>query len=113
MPGLQIEVNDNSLIATDQGVQRLSDLLHRQVHPCLWAIKWKYEGINNGISFHKSHAAAKKFAEMQIDSEPDGPARLVDVSQHIMDCVTKNGYCWTNLNCFSEAVTYEGETWKH
>ncbi|RZK44055.1 MAG: hypothetical protein EOO61_04480 [Hymenobacter sp.] len=113
MKDLLIEFSDNTLVATDQGVQRLATLLDRHVFPCLWAVRWKFGALPNGISFHASHKAAKDFVNMQIDSEPDGPARLVDVSDHIMQCVNKNGYCWTNLTEFSEAKTYEGETWKH
>lgn len=110
---LEIEFTDKTYVMTERGVERLTDLLHRPVKPCLWAIKWKFNGTPNGISFHRSHKHAKGFASVQIDSEPDGPARLVDVSQSIMDCVEKNGYCWTNLTSFDEALTYEGEVWKH
>jgi hypothetical protein len=113
MPELQIEFTNDTLISTVQGVERLETLLRRSVHPCLWAIKWCFQNRPNGISFHKSHKMAKKFAEQQIDSVPDGPARLVDVSDYIYECTQKHGYCWTNIGDFSEAKTYEGEKWNH
>lgn len=113
MTSLQIEFTDDTLVLTEQGVERLTDILRRPVSPCLWAIKWKFRGEPNGISFHKSHQLAKKFAKLQIDSEPDGPARLVDVSSYIYNCVQEQEWCWTNLSCFSEALTYEGEKWNH
>lgn len=113
MPNVQIEFSDDTLVLTEHGVERLADLLHRPVLSSLWAVKWCFGNTPNGISFHKSHKSVKQFVDQQIDSVPQGPARLVNVSKHIYDCVNKNGYCWTNLNCFSEAETYEGETWKH
>ena len=113
MRNVYIEFTDNTLVQTDQGVQKLTDLLHRPVNQCLWAICWKFKGFHNGISFHPSHAEAKKFAEMQIDSYPAGPARLVDVSDFLCDCVNEHGFCWTNLTSFDEAMTYEGEKCSH
>ena len=111
MPEMQIEFTDNTYVVTEQGVERLVDLLHRPVHPCLWAIKWQSGGKFNGVSFHKSHKAAKSFVSMQLDSKPLGCARLVDVSKPIYDNVQQNGFCWAKLNSFDEALTYEGEIW--
>ena len=113
MPEIQIEFTDDTLVLTEDGVERLADILKRPVSKSLWAIKWKFGKIPNGISFHQSHKSAKKFADLQIDSIPDGPARLVDVSEHIYSCVEKSEYCWTNLQSFDDAKTYEGETWNH
>lgn len=113
MPQLEIEFTNNTLVVTEQGVERLEDILHRPVSQCLWAIKWVYGALPNGISFHRSHKLAKSFAAMQIDSKPEGCARLVDVSAYLYDCVQKHGYCWTNLTSFAEAETYEGESWNH
>ena len=113
MRNVYIEFTDDTLVHTEQGVERLADLLHRPVTQCLWAICWQFKGYPNGISFHPSHSEAKKFAEMQIDSQPSGPARLVDVSDYLCNCVNEHGYCWTNLTCFDEAMTYGGEQWNH
>jgi len=110
---LYIQFTDNTYVATERGIERLVDILHRPVAPCLWAIKWTVEGKPNGISFHKSHGHARKFAELQIDSEPDGPARLVNVSDHIYNCVEEHEYCWTDLSSFDEARSYQGKTWTH
>ena len=110
MKKLQIEFTNETLVMTGRGVQRLADILHRPVQNCLWAIKWCKDGGPNGISFHKSHKSAKDFADKQIDSIPHGPARLVDVSKNIYECVQKNDYCWTKLSDFAEAETYEGNT---
>lgn len=112
-PDLYIEFNDSTWVKTERGAEKLVDLLHRPVTQCLWAIKWCFQGKPNGISFHKSHGLAKKFAEQQIDSKPDGPARLVDVSDHIYNCVQAREYCWTNLSNFEQAKTYTGEEWIH
>ena len=113
MARIEFEFTDETLVLTEQGVERLQDILRRPVMPCLWAIKWRFKDRPNGISFHKSHDLARKFAALQLDSEPDGPARLVDVSQYIYDCVEEFEYCWTSLRCFEEAKTYEGEKWNH
>jgi hypothetical protein len=110
---LEIEFTNNTLVMTENGVERLTDILHRPVENCLWAIKWCFKGYPNGISFHKSHKHAKDFADVQIDSQPAGPARLVNVSDNIYQCVQKHGYCWTNLLEFEEAQTYKEDTWKH
>lgn len=113
MRDLVIEFTDDTLIMTERGIERLSALLRRPVNPVLWAIKWKYKDIPNGISFHRAHKDAKKFAAMQIDSVPDGPARLVDVSPWLVEAVKEHDYCWTNLNSFEEALTYKGPTCSH
>jgi hypothetical protein len=112
-PDLFIEFTDDALVITENGLERLADLLHRPVEPCLWAIAWSYKGIQNGISFHRSHREAKQFAELQIDSKPIGPARLVDVSEWLFGNVKEYGYCWTNLSNFSQAKEYEGPVCKH
>lgn len=113
MRELEIEFTDDTLIMTDKGLERLSDLLRRPITPSLWAIKWCYKGQANGISFHRSHKDARAFAEMQIDSEPNGPARLVDVSNWLVNSVKEHDYCWTNLNSFNEAATYGGPECRH
>ncbi len=106
---MYLEVTDDTLIATDKGVMRLSDLLHRPVDPSLWAICWNYASIQNGISFHRSHKDARDFilAMDNPECKPNGPARLVKVSQYLADKVRREGFCWTNLSTFDEATTYE------
>jgi hypothetical protein len=106
MPNMQIEFTNDTLVLTSQGVERLEDILHRPVIPCLWAIKWQRGFQPNGISFHKAHRAARDFAEQQIDSTPNGCSRLVNVSKHIMKEVEENGFYWTNLSDFEQAETY-------
>lgn len=111
MPNLAIEFSEETLVLTDSGVERLGDLLRREVIPSLWAIKWNLRGRPNGVSFHKSHKAAKTFADLQLDSVPDGPARLVDVCPTIYKHVKDNGHCWTSLVSFEDAAKYEGKVW--
>ena len=113
MPGLQIEFTDDTLVYTEQGIERLATLLERPVSQCLWAVKWKFRDIPNGISFHKSHKSAKLFSESQIDSSPEGPARLVDVSDFIYKYVASHDYCLTNLKSFEEAATFKGDVCNH
>lgn len=110
MSTLYLEVTDDTLVATERGVVRLRDILHRSVEPSLWAICWRFGGnIRNGISFHRSHKEARDFAHAQVDNQPDGPARLVKVSQWLADKVNEEKYYWTNLSTFEEAETYEGQ----
>lgn len=113
MSNLVIEFTNEALVVTENGVERLVDILHRPVDPSLWAIKWCFKGHPNGISFHKSHKVAKAFAQAQIDSQPDGPARLVNVSPWLYENVQEHDYCWTNIDSFDEAVTYQGPVCSH
>lgn len=113
MADMYIEFTDETLVLTEKGVEKLATLLHRPVNPALWAIKWEFDGKPNGISFHRSHKEAKQFAEVQLDSKPESHARLVDVSEWLLKYVKEYGYCWTNLNSFSEALTYRGLACNH
>lgn len=112
---MYLEVTDDTLVATERGIMRLADILHRPVDPSLWAICWNYANTPNGISFHRSHKEAKEFVQaMHIPlSKPSGPARLVKVSQYLADKVNDEGYCWTNLATFEEAETYGGIKCNH
>lgn len=111
MVKLDLEFTDNTLVYTQEGVELLTDLLKRSVEPCLWAIKWRYRDKVEGISFHGSHKLARKFSETTCDSIPDGPTRLVNVSNYLSKKAQKDGYVWTNLKDFEDAKTYEGEIW--
>ena len=115
MTNMYLEVTDDALVSTERGIVRLRDILKRAVEPSLWAICWNFGDIRNGISFHRSHKDAKKFVdELKIPNlVPNGPTRLVKVSQYLADKVNNEGYCWTNLSSFEEAETYEGEPCSH
>lgn len=110
---VEIEFNNKTRVLTENGVEFLVDLLGRPVELSLWALKWTLNGVPNGISFHKSHKVAKAFAAAQIDSVPESPARLVEVSDWLYNKVQKCQYYWTNMNDFEEAKTYGGEKWNH
>ena len=113
MGEIEVQFRNDTLVLTENGVERLDVLLGRPVEKSLWAIKWRLNGVPNGISFHKSHRIAVAVAEVQIDSKPETPARLVTVSEWLYKKVEKCQYYWTNLNSFEEAVYYKGETWSH
>ena len=115
MSEVYLEVTDNTLVATDRGVMRLAEILHRPVEPSLWAICWNYENTHNGITFHRSHKSARQFVlDMDVpECKPNGPARLVRVSQYLVDKVEQDGFCWTNLSTFEDAQTYGGPECSH
>lgn len=104
MPHLEFEFSNDTLVVGPRGVERLCDLLHREVKPCVWAIKWKNP---DRISFHKSHKHLHDFVALQLDSEAESPARLVNVSEYIYQCVEEEDYCVVNLSDFSEAEKYK------
>jgi hypothetical protein len=113
MTEMYLEITNDTLISTDRGVVKLTDLLRRHVETSLWAIAWRYEHHHTGISFHPSHAEAKKFAEGQLRYTPHGPARLVKVSSWLENQVLTHGFCWADIPTFESAETYEGPEWKH
>ena len=110
---IEIEFTDNTLVATQSGVMRLTDLIRRPIEKSLWAVQWQFRGVPNGISFHCSHKGARDFARMQMDSVVTGPARLVVVSDWLYDNVQQHEYCWTNLTSFEEAKEYTGPCNQH
>lgn len=113
MGELEVQFSNDTPVWTENGVVRFADILGRPVELSLWAIKWRLDGRPNGISFHKSHRVAVAFAAVQIDSQPETPARLVTVSDWLYNKVQECDYYWTNLHSFEEAETYEGPKWNH
>ena len=113
MGELEVQFRDDTLVWTEDGIVRLADILGRPVEKSLWAIKWALGDAHNGISFHKNHKIAVEFAKVQMDSQPETPARLVPVSDWLYDKVQKCHYYWTDLKTFAEAKTYGGPKWNH
>jgi hypothetical protein len=106
---MYLEVTDDTLVSTEHGVMRLRDILNRPVETSLWAICWRHGVTRNGISFHRTHKEAKTFADRHSRiCTPDGPTRLVKVSEWLADKVNAEGFVWTNLSTFEDAMTYEG-----
>jgi len=106
---MHVEFTDDTLVATERGIEKLRDILHRPVEPCLWAVKWP-----SCMSFHATHKDVKKFVDVQVHCVPQGPARLVDVSASILAAVIEDGYVVTDLTEFDQALTHEvHKPWKH
>lgn len=109
MPGrLSIEFNNDTLVMTSHGVQKLGDIIQNSSPYYAWAMAWQNDnGVTTVASFHSSFNGAKDFANKQMGYTPVGSPKLVNVSQSIHDKVEDHGYCCTQLECFSEAETHE------
>lgn len=109
MPGrLHIEFNDNTLVMTSGGVQKLGDIIQNSSPYYAWGMAWQNDtGQVTGASFHDSFKDAKEFEKKQMGYTLAGPIKLVNVSKSIYDCIERDGYCCTTLECFSQAEHHE------